>query len=85
MLIISAACSVFIVGIIALYSMSYSNGVIQFAVELFTIPAILYVVFAFFFSLINVFRKKVEYNLILGLNTITILAMVLATIADYKL
>ncbi|WP_210150773.1 hypothetical protein [Chryseobacterium scophthalmum] len=81
-LIISIACLMFLLSLQILYYISYSNQIIQVFVELFTIPAMLFVVFAFFFSLINIFRKKKEYYLIFGINIFTILISVIATILD---
>jgi len=49
---------------------------------MFTIPSMIFVIFAFFFSLINVFRKKKEYNLVFGINVLTILISVAATVLD---
>jgi hypothetical protein len=69
---------------IVLSYFAYSNNIIQFAVELFTIPVILSVGFAFVFGLINVFKRKNEYQLILVLNSLTLLMIVFATIADYN-
>lgn len=81
-LIISIACLMFLLSLQILYYISYSNQIIQIFGELFTIPAMLFVVFAFFFSLINIFRKKKEYYLIFGINIFTILISVIATILD---
>lgn len=81
-LIISIACLMFLLSLQILYYISYSNQIIQIFVELFTIPAILFVVFAFFFSLINIFRKKKEYYLIFGINMFTILISIVATVLD---
>ncbi|MGE6394905.1 hypothetical protein [Chryseobacterium scophthalmum] len=81
-LIISIACLMFLLSLQVLYYISYSNQIIQIFGELFTIPAMLFVVFAFFFSLINIFRKKKEYYLIFGINSFTILISVVATVLD---
>ncbi|MFC0426901.1 hypothetical protein [Chryseobacterium scophthalmum] len=81
-LIISIACLMFLLSLQILYYISYSNQIIQIFVELFTIPAMLFVVFAFFFSLINIFRKKKEYYLIFGINIFTILISIVATVLD---
>ncbi|MFL9834340.1 hypothetical protein [Chryseobacterium terrae] len=81
-LIISIACLIFLLSLQILYYISYSSPMIQVVAELFTIPAILFVVFAFFFSLINVLRKKKEYYLILGINLLTIVIGVVATILE---
>ncbi|HEX7868596.1 MAG TPA: hypothetical protein VF455_00640 [Chryseobacterium sp.] len=82
--IISIACLIFLLSLQVLYYISYSNQIIQFFGELLTIPSILFVVFAFFFSLVNIFRKKKGYFLILGINTITILMCIVATVLDYN-
>lgn len=84
MSIISIVCLIFLLSLQVLYYISYSNQIIQFLGELLTIPSILFVGFVFFFSLVNVFRKKKEYFLILGINTITISMCVIATVLDYK-
>ncbi|VXB56276.1 MULTISPECIES: hypothetical protein [Chryseobacterium] len=81
-LIISIACLMFLLSLQILYFISYSNQIIQIFGELFTIPAMLFVVFAFFFSLINIFRKKKEYYLIFGINIFTILISIVATVLD---
>ncbi|WP_139422548.1 hypothetical protein [Chryseobacterium mulctrae] len=81
-LIISIACLMFLLSLQILYYISYSNQIIQIFVELFTIPAMLFVVFAFFFSLINILRKKKEYYLIFGINIFTILISIVATVLD---
>ncbi|WP_411812128.1 hypothetical protein ACLB9Y_02485 [Chryseobacterium scophthalmum] len=81
-LIISIACLMFLLSLQILYYISYSNQIIQIFVELFTIPAMLFVVFAFFFSLINIFRKKKEYYLVFGINILTILISIVATVLD---
>lgn len=81
-LIISIACLMFLLSLQILYYISYSNQIIQIFGELFTIPAMLFVVFAFFFSLINIFRKKKEYYLIFGINIFTILISIVATVLD---
>ncbi|MBM7418957.1 MULTISPECIES: hypothetical protein [Chryseobacterium] len=81
-LIISIACLMFLLSLQILYYISYSNQIIQIFVELFTIPAMFFVVFAFFFSLINIFRKKKEYYLIFGINILTILISIVATVLD---
>lgn len=81
-LIISIACLMFLLSLQILYYISYSNQIIQIFGELFTIPAMLFVVFAFFFSLINIFRKKKEYYLIFGINIFTILISIFATVLD---
>lgn len=78
-LIISIACLIFLLSLQVLYYISYSNQIIPFFGELFTIPAMLFVVFAFFFSLIKVLKKNKEYNLVLGINIFTILISVAAT------
>lgn len=83
-LLISIVCFLFLLSTIILFYIPYGNDFIQFAVELFTIPAIIFVCFAFVYSLINVLIRKNEYNLILGLNTLALLFMVFATVADYK-
>jgi len=83
-LLLSVFCFLFLLGMIVLSYFAYSNNIIQFAVELFTIPVILSVGFAFVFSLINVFKRKNEYQLILVLNSLTLLMIVFATIADYN-
>lgn len=79
-LIISIACLIFLLSLQVIYYISYSNQIIQFFGELFTIPAMLFVVFAFFFSLIKVLKKNKKYSLILGINIFTILISVAATI-----
>jgi len=81
-LIISIACLMFLLSLQILYYISYSNQIIQIFVELFTIPAMLFVVFAFFFSLINIFRKNKEYYLVFGINIFTILISIVATVLD---
>lgn len=81
-LIISIACLMFLLSLQILYYISYSNQIIQIFGELFTIPAMLFVIVAFFFSLINIFRKKKEYYLIFGINIFTILISVVATVLD---
>ena len=81
-LIISIACLIFLLSLQILYYISYSNQIIQIFGELLTIPAMLFVVFAFFFSLINVLRKKKEYYLVFGINILTILISVAATVLD---
>ncbi|MFY1047063.1 hypothetical protein [Chryseobacterium sp. GP-SGM7] len=83
-LIISIVCLIFLLSLQVLYYISYSNQMIHFFGELLTIPSMLFVVFAFFFSLVNVFRKKKEYYLILGINTIAILMCIASTVLDYK-
>jgi len=81
-LIISIACLIFLLSLQILYYISYSNQIIQIFGELLTIPAMLFVVFAFFFSLINILRKKKEYYLVFGINILTILISVTATVLD---
>lgn len=81
-LIISIACLIFLLSLQIFYYISYSNQIIQIFGELLTIPAMLFVVFAFFFSLINVLRKKKEYYLVFGINILTILISVTATVLD---
>ncbi|WP_265428103.1 hypothetical protein [Chryseobacterium sp. YIM B08800] len=81
-LIISIACLMFLLSLQILYYISYSNQIIQIFGELFTIPAMLFVVFAFFFSLINIMRKKKEYYLVFGINIFTILISIVATVLD---
>ncbi|WP_404985106.1 hypothetical protein ACI513_17655 [Chryseobacterium sp. M5] len=81
-LIISIACLMFLLSLQILYYISYSNQIIQIFGELFTIPAMLFVFFAFFFSLINIFRKKKEYYLVFGINIFTILISIVATVLD---
>lgn len=81
-LIISIACLIFLLSLQILYYISYSNQIIQIFGELLTIPAMLFVVFAFFFSLINILRKKKEYYLVFGINILTILISVAATVLD---
>ena len=81
-LIISIACLMFLLSLQILYYISYSNQIIQIFGELFTIPAMLFVVFVFFFSLINIFRKKKEYYLVFGINIFTILISIVATVLD---
>lgn len=83
-LLLSIFCFLFLLGMIVLSYFAYSNNIIQFAVELFTIPVILSVGFAFVFGLINVLKRKNEYQLILVLNSLTLLMIVFATIADYN-
>ncbi|AZB28052.1 hypothetical protein [Chryseobacterium balustinum] len=77
-LIISIACLIFLLSLQVLYYISYSNQIIQVFGELFTIPAMLFVVFAFFLSLINVLRKNKEYYLVFGINIFTILISIAA-------
>ncbi|OBW41780.1 hypothetical protein AB670_01842 [Chryseobacterium sp. MOF25P] len=48
-LIISIACMIFLLSLQILYFISYSNQIIQIFGELFTIPSLVFVVFAFFF------------------------------------
>lgn len=81
-LIISIACLMFLLSLQILYYISYSNQIIQIFGELFTIPAMVFVIFAFFFSLINIIRKKKEYYLIFGINIFTILISIVATVLD---
>ena len=81
-LIISIACLMFLLSLQILYYISYSNQIIQIFGELFTIPAMLFVVFAFFFSLMNIMRKKKEYYLVFGINIFTILISIVATVLD---
>ncbi|AZA75399.1 hypothetical protein [Chryseobacterium indoltheticum] len=81
-LIISIACLIFLLSLQVLYYISYSNQIIQIFAEMFTISSMMFVIFAFFFSLINVFRKKKEYNLVFGINVLTILISVAATVLD---
>ncbi|WP_175621139.1 hypothetical protein [Chryseobacterium schmidteae] len=81
-LIISIVCLIFLLSLQILYYISYNNQIIQIFGELFTVPVMLFVVFAFFFSLINIFRKKKEYYLIFGINILTILISVVATVLD---
>jgi len=78
-LIISIACMIFLLSLQILYFISYSNQIIQIFGELFTIPSIVFVVFAFFFSLVKVLKKNKEYNLVLGINIFTILISIAAT------
>ncbi|MCD1116264.1 hypothetical protein [Chryseobacterium turcicum] len=78
-LIISIACLGFLLSLQVFYFISYSNQIIQFFAELLTIPSMLFVIFAFFFALVKVLRKKKEYNLILGIYIFTILISIAAT------
>ncbi|SFT80103.1 hypothetical protein SAMN05421857_3319 [Chryseobacterium formosense] len=84
LLIISLACMIFLLSLQVVYYFSYSNQAIQILGELLTIPSMLFVIFAFFYSLINVVRRKNEYLLILGINTFTVTICVVATILDYN-
>ncbi|MGD1320041.1 hypothetical protein [Chryseobacterium sp. 2R14A] len=84
LLIISLACMIFLLSLQVVYYFSLGYQIIQILGELLTIPSMLFVIFAFFFSLINVLRKKKEYLLILGINTFTVAICVVATISDYN-
>jgi len=84
LLIVSLACMIFLLSLQVVYYFSLGYQIIQILGELLTIPSMLFVIFAFFFSLINVFRKKKEYLLILGINTFTVATCVAATILDYN-
>ncbi|KFE99618.1 hypothetical protein IX39_02850 [Chryseobacterium formosense] len=75
---------IFLLSLQVVYYFSYSNQAIQILGELLTIPSMLFVIFAFFYSLINVVRRKNEYLLILGINTFTVTICVVATILDYN-
>lgn len=80
--IFSIVCLLFFLGMMLVYYFSLSHQMIQFLVELFSIPALLLVLCGFIYSLIKVIKREKGYVLTLGINSLTILMILTATFLD---
>lgn len=83
-LIISIACMLFLLGLQIVYYFSINYQIIQVLGEMVTISSIVFVIFAFVFSFINILKGNKEYYLIFGVNIFTILMVSIVTISDYN-
>lgn len=80
LLILSTLALLYITLLVALSYTSYESANFNIVAQIITIPTILFTVGCFVFSIIKLILKEKNYLIVMGVNTLTIILMVIFTI-----